>query len=60
VVESRPIDRHRTDRYQADTHQASDRHLETEPSIRRLASNWRWEQSYGGDRSDSHRWLRFR
>jgi hypothetical protein len=74
VVESRPIDRHRTDRQQADRSslrapgrpQTTDRHLDAGAGAgagagaRIIASNRRWEQSYGGARSDSHRWLRFR
>ena len=63
VVESRPIDRHQIDRSPKRAlarPQASDRHLEADTSVRRLASNRRWELSYGGERSDSHRWLRFR
>jgi len=73
MVETRPIDRHQIDRIQTNQHQLdrssqrmltrpepTDRHLEVEASVLGLASNRRWELSYGGEHSDSHRWLRFR
>ena len=64
MVESRPIDRHQSESHQAQRGptrlQATDRHLEADPGARIVASNRRWEQSYCGERTDSHRWLRFR
>lgn len=53
MLESRPVERPQRERHEADANVRRN-----VPSRRRESR--RWEQSYGGPRSDSHRWLRFR